>query len=124
MLTQAERDAARKRAAAVLAEAGIALTAPELDAIEVADFGLSRLDETGLEVVVYVNTERVCAKELGYGGAADVAIRADVPPAAGHRRRQRPHRAREPADPGLRAWRPQHVVARRGLATSARGDRR
>jgi D-lyxose ketol-isomerase len=25
---------------------------------------LSRLDEIGLEVVVYVNTERVCAKEL------------------------------------------------------------
>ncbi len=64
MLTQAERDAARKRAAAVLAAAGIVLTAAELDAIEVADFGLSRLDETGLEVVVYVNTERVCAKEL------------------------------------------------------------
>jgi D-lyxose ketol-isomerase len=64
MLTQAERDAARKRAAAELAEAGIALTPSEVDAIEVADFGLSRLDETGLEVVVYVNTERVCAKEL------------------------------------------------------------
>ncbi len=64
MLLQAEQDAARKRAAVVLAEAGIALTASELDAIEVADFGLSRLDETGLEVVVYVNTERVCAKEL------------------------------------------------------------
>ena len=64
MLTQAEQDAARKRAAAALAEAGIVLTAPEVDAIEVADFGLSRLDETGLEVVVYVNTERVCAKEL------------------------------------------------------------
>ncbi len=270
MLTQAEQDAARERTAAVLAEAGIAPTAPELDAIEVADFGLSRLDETGLEVVVYVNTERVCAKELvlfprqlcpehrhppfggtpgkeetfrcrtgvvylytegepspqpaarlpqdgvftvwheivlrlgdqhtiapdtlhwfqagdegavvsrpatspgsraaaaarragrrpanervggaarpgdrreggapaeglrrggrpllarraGYGGAADVAVGADGPPAAGHRRRQQPQRAREPADPGLRAWRPQHVVARRGLATSARGDRR
>ncbi len=64
MLTQAEQDAARKRAAAVLAEAGIVLATPELEAIEVADFGLSRLDETGLEVVVYVNTDRVCAKEL------------------------------------------------------------
>jgi D-lyxose ketol-isomerase len=64
MLTQAEQDAARKRAAAALAGAGIVLAAPEVDAIEVADFGLSRLDETGLEVVVYVNTDRVCAKEL------------------------------------------------------------
>ncbi|HEY5058263.1 MAG TPA: hypothetical protein VII51_04515 [Gaiellaceae bacterium] len=64
MLTQAEQDAARKRAAAVLAGAGIVLTAAELDAIEVADFGLSRLEETGLEVVVYMNTKRLCAKEL------------------------------------------------------------
>jgi len=32
--------------------------------MEVADFGLGRPAETGLQVVVYVNTERVCAKEL------------------------------------------------------------
>ena len=48
----------------MLAEAGIVLTPAERGAIEVADFGLSRLEEIGLEVVVYVNTERVCAKEL------------------------------------------------------------
>jgi D-lyxose ketol-isomerase len=47
-----------------LAGAGIALTPAEREAIEVADFGLSRLEEVGLQVVVYVNTERVCAKEL------------------------------------------------------------
>jgi len=55
---------ARERAATMLAEAGIALTPGERDAIEVADFGLGRLDEIGLQIVVYVNTERVCAKEL------------------------------------------------------------
>jgi D-lyxose ketol-isomerase len=64
MLTAAELDVARKRAAAVLADSGIVLTEAETDGIEVADFGLSRLEETGLEVVVYVNTSRVCAKEL------------------------------------------------------------
>jgi D-lyxose ketol-isomerase len=48
----------------MLAGAGIALTKAEVEAIEVADFGLSRLEETGLEIVVYVNTDRVCAKEL------------------------------------------------------------
>ncbi len=64
MLTRKEVDEARERAAAVLAEAGIVLTPAEAGEIEVADFGLSRLDEIGLEVVVYVNTERVCAKEL------------------------------------------------------------
>ena len=56
--------AARDRAAAMLAEAGIVLTAAELEAIEVADFGLDDLERWGLQIVVYVNTQRVCAKEL------------------------------------------------------------
>ena len=60
-MTDAE---ARERAAAMLADAGIILTAAERAAIEVADFGLGRLQETGLQIVTYVNTERVCAKEL------------------------------------------------------------
>ena len=64
MLTRSEVLAAQERAAAVLAGAGIVLTDAERAEIEVADFGLSRLDEIGLEVVVYVNTDRVCAKEL------------------------------------------------------------
>jgi D-lyxose ketol-isomerase len=55
---------ARERAAAMLADAGIVLTPAEREQIEVADFGLGRLDEIGLQLVVYVNTERVCAKEL------------------------------------------------------------
>jgi len=48
----------------MLAEAGIVLTPLEHEQIEVADFGLGRLDEVGLQIVVYVNTNRVCAKEL------------------------------------------------------------
>jgi D-lyxose ketol-isomerase len=55
---------ARDLAAAMLADAGIVLTALERDQIEIADFGLGRLDEVGLQIVVYVNTDRVCAKEL------------------------------------------------------------
>jgi D-lyxose ketol-isomerase len=55
---------ARERAAAMLAEAGIVLTPAEREAIEVTDFGLGRLERIGLQIVVYVNTERVCAKEL------------------------------------------------------------
>ena len=54
----------RERAAAMLADAGIVLTPEERDAIELADFGLGNLEEVGLQIVVYVNTERVCAKEL------------------------------------------------------------
>jgi D-lyxose ketol-isomerase len=48
----------------MLADAGIVLTPGEREQIEIADFGLGRLDEVGLQIVVYVNTDRVCAKEL------------------------------------------------------------
>lgn len=58
-----EREA-RERAAAMLDEAGIVLTPRERESIEIADFGLGRLEEIGLQIVVYVNTDRVCAKEL------------------------------------------------------------
>ena len=60
-MTEAE---ARERAAAMLADAGIVLTPDEREHIEIADFGLGRLGEVGLQIVVYVNTDRVCAKEL------------------------------------------------------------
>src|SRR3954451_1836807 len=55
---------ARVRAAEMLAEAGIVLTQTERERIEIADFGLGDLDRYGLQIVVYVNTDRVCAKEL------------------------------------------------------------
>ncbi|HZO97681.1 MAG TPA: cupin domain-containing protein [Gaiellaceae bacterium] len=48
----------------MLAEAGIVLTPAERESLEVTDFGLGRLEEVGLQLLVYVNTERVCAKEL------------------------------------------------------------
>ena len=55
---------ARSRAAAILEREGIALTEQERGAIEIADFGLGDLERTGLEIVIYVNTDRYCAKEL------------------------------------------------------------
>jgi D-lyxose ketol-isomerase len=64
MLTQHEVDLAREHTASVLQSAGVVLTDDEKRHIEVADFGLSDLANTGLQLVVYVNTERVCAKEL------------------------------------------------------------
>ena len=48
----------------MLADAGIVLTPDEVERIELADFGLGKLEEIGLQIVVYVNTDRVCAKEL------------------------------------------------------------
>jgi len=64
VITREEQRAAQDYAAAELAACGIVLTDAERDAIEVADFGLSRLREEGLMVLVYVNTDRYCAKEL------------------------------------------------------------
>lgn len=64
MLTREQVEKARARAAGMLAEAGIVLTREERASIEVADFGLGELERTGLELVVYVNTDRYCAKEL------------------------------------------------------------
>lgn len=64
MLTQNTVDQARRRAAEMLAAAGIVLTPEERAAIEVADFGLGDLERSGLEVVVYENNDRYCAKEL------------------------------------------------------------
>ncbi len=64
MITRQQYDNARVRAKEYLDRAGIALTLDEADHIEVADFGLSQLEDTGLELVTYVNTDRCCAKEL------------------------------------------------------------
>lgn len=64
MLTNSERDNARTRAAQMLADAGIVLTLGERAGIEVADFGLGELEQSGLLLVTYVNTDRYCAKEL------------------------------------------------------------
>ena len=51
MLTHEQIQDARRRAAQQLEEVGFVLTDEERDSIEVADFGLSELDTTGLEVV-------------------------------------------------------------------------
>lgn len=45
-------------------KAGIILTDKEKESIEVVDFGLGKVKEIGLQLLTYVNTERVCAKEM------------------------------------------------------------
>lgn len=64
MLTKEEFAAAQEKALTYFNKAGIVLTEKEKKSIEVADFGLGDLRNIGLELIVYVNTERVCAKEL------------------------------------------------------------
>ena len=64
MLTTQQISDSQAYAATKLAEAGIAITEDERRSLEVSDFGLSDLDHTGLQLIVYVNTDRVCAKEI------------------------------------------------------------
>lgn len=45
-------------------KANITLTEDEKTKIEVTDFGLNDLYNTGLQILTYVNTARYCAKEL------------------------------------------------------------
>ena len=64
MISKEKYEDARNKALIYFSEAGIILTKKEKKSIEVADFGLGDLDNIGLELLVYVNTDKVCAKEL------------------------------------------------------------
>ena len=54
----------KARALELYAKAGIALTEAEKESVEVADLGLDIVDNVGLEIITYINTDRVCAKEM------------------------------------------------------------
>jgi len=64
MISRRTYEAAQRLTREYLGRAGIAITEAEVAAIEVADFGLDDLDRTGLQLLVYVNNDRYCAKEL------------------------------------------------------------
>lgn len=53
---------AKKRALEFFKKANIVIGKDE--EIEVADFGLNNLESIGLQLVVYINTKKVCAKEM------------------------------------------------------------
>jgi D-lyxose ketol-isomerase len=64
MLTEHEISPWRDAAHAAFAATGIVITEAEAAALEFADFGLADFMRTGLIILTYVNTARVCAKEL------------------------------------------------------------
>jgi D-lyxose ketol-isomerase len=45
-------------------KAHIVLTQQEKDSVEVVDWGLNEVETNGLEIITYINTDRVCAKEM------------------------------------------------------------
>ncbi|MFH0761900.1 MAG: D-lyxose/D-mannose family sugar isomerase [Bacteroidota bacterium] len=63
-MNQSTIDSARRRTIEMLQRASIVVTNKEKQAIEIADMGLDDLDNIGLEIVVYENNDRYCAKEL------------------------------------------------------------
>ena len=54
----------RRKACEILKKAYIIITPQEKDMMEVADLGLDDIENVGLEVIVYENNDRYCAKEL------------------------------------------------------------
>jgi D-lyxose ketol-isomerase len=64
MITAEEYRVACQGTLDMFGRAGIVVTPAEADRIEVADLGLGKLRTTGLQILTYVNTNRVCAKEL------------------------------------------------------------
>ena len=64
MLTREEVANRRQQAWELFQKAGMFVTDEEKSTIEIADFGLGDFEATGLGVLVYVNTDRCCAKEL------------------------------------------------------------
>lgn len=59
-----EYDEQVKEALEFYEKAHIVLTEEEKQNVEVADFGKGMVKKLGLQLVVYVNTEKVCAKEM------------------------------------------------------------
>ena len=62
MITKKELENARERTLDYFRKAEIAITSQ--DSIEIADFDMGELEKTGLQILIYVNTDRYCAKEL------------------------------------------------------------
>ncbi len=64
MLKKSDIEFYRGKAAEMLAKCGIVITPSEKESIEIVDLGFGRFEELGLAILVYVNTDRYCAKEL------------------------------------------------------------
>ena len=63
-MKHAEVSMLQERVYYMLQRAGIVITAEEKKNIEIADCGFDDIENCGLQVVVYENNDRYCAKEL------------------------------------------------------------
>ncbi len=58
MLTQNQVREMQEQVTQTLAQTGIVLTPQEQTQIEIVGFGLSELERTGLQLVIYINNDR------------------------------------------------------------------
>jgi D-lyxose ketol-isomerase len=64
MITKNKRNELIVKSLKLLKKSHIVITPKEAKNMETADFGLGHPENTGLQLIVYLNTERCCAKEL------------------------------------------------------------
>jgi D-lyxose ketol-isomerase len=64
MITRLQHEQAKLRAAALIAQSGLAVQPQEIEAMETADFGLGELEQTGCQIVTLIHTERMVVKVL------------------------------------------------------------
>jgi D-lyxose ketol-isomerase len=64
VITRTELESARRRAMGMLERAGIVARPDELERIEVADMGLSELEQSGVQILTLVDTDEIAAKVL------------------------------------------------------------
>lgn len=64
MLNGLQIKKAQEQALALLQKAHIVLSDDEASSIEICDYNLNEYETIGTAIVIYVNTKRVCAKEL------------------------------------------------------------
>ena len=64
MVSKAKYEELKNKVIACLSNNGIVLTEAEKENIEVADLGLNDVENIGLQIITYINTAKVCAKEL------------------------------------------------------------
>lgn len=64
MISKGTYNTVKAKALELFDKAHIVLTQKERDNIEIADMGLNDIDKFGLQLVIYINSERVCSKEM------------------------------------------------------------
>ncbi|HRR96965.1 MAG TPA: D-lyxose/D-mannose family sugar isomerase [Candidatus Ratteibacteria bacterium] len=64
MITRKKAEELKEKAYKMLQKAGIVITEEEYKNMEVVDHGLNEPEKYGVQIIVYVNNERYCAKEM------------------------------------------------------------